>query len=143
MALSGPCQGRVRPVSDPCQGRVRAVSDPSGTGGKGSEQEKKGDDLGFPGTKPTSPIHYAGYTIYVCPQSSNFRVKKDGEKKDKAFSWKSCEATKTWDRVSPAIWKHAWGHARGTKGDGGCGLGRGTTELSFRQKWDRHIFGRT
>ena len=75
----------------PCQGRVRAAKEAS--------KKKQGDDLGFPGAKPTSPIHYAGYTIYVCPQSSNFRVKKDGEKKDKAFSWKSCEATKTWDRV--------------------------------------------
>ena len=40
MGKSDPCQTRrARAVSGPCQTRVRAVS---GTGGKGSEQEKEG-----------------------------------------------------------------------------------------------------
>ena len=82
-----------------CKAKAKGAPTKKKQAAKEASKRKKGDDLGFPGTKPTSPIHYAGYTIYVCPQSSNFRVKKDGEKKDKAFSWKSCEATKTWDRV--------------------------------------------
>ena len=52
--------------------------------------------LPFPGTKAQKPIHHSGFTIYVCPKSFNFRAKRDGEKKDKAFSWKASEPTAAW-----------------------------------------------
>ena len=52
--------------------------------------------LPFPGTKAQKPIHHSGFTIYVCPKSFNFRAKRDGEKKDKAFSWKASEPTVAW-----------------------------------------------
>ena len=56
--------------------------------------------LAFPGTTAHDPIYHEDVcTIYTCPKSSNWRVKKNTDKKDKAFSWKKEEPKAVWARV--------------------------------------------
>eukprot|EP00438_Fugacium_kawagutii_P009346 Skav225347 [mRNA] locus=scaffold250:3861:5297:+ [translate_table: standard] len=66
--------------------------------GKTPKTIKKPNGLKCPGTKACDPIHWGKYTIYTCPKSFNWRVKRDGEKKDKAFGWKSGEK-QAWERL--------------------------------------------
>ncbi|CAK9077864.1 unnamed protein product [Durusdinium trenchii] len=53
----------------------------------------------FPGTKAAKPYHLEEATIYTCPNSQSWRVKKTGDKKDRAFSWKKEDPKSTWKRV--------------------------------------------
>lgn len=56
--------------------------------------------LVFPGTAGRDPIYFGDVaTIYTCPKSSNWRVKKNTDKKDKAFSWKKEDPKLVWTRV--------------------------------------------
>ena len=59
---------------------------------------KKKGVLQFPGEEG-GPVRYSNVTIYVCPNSSSYRVKVNGEKKDKSFSWKMDGAKGAWNRV--------------------------------------------
>eukprot|EP00438_Fugacium_kawagutii_P005807 Skav220021 [mRNA] locus=scaffold3413:217691:218905:- [translate_table: standard] len=54
---------------------------------------------GCPGTKAASPYHLEHATVYTCPNSHSWRVKKCGDKKDRAFSWKKEDPKLTWKRV--------------------------------------------
>ena len=36
---------------------------------------------------------------YTCPNSTSWRVKKQGDKKDKSFSWKNTDPKDVWQRV--------------------------------------------
>lgn len=69
-----------------------------GKGKEKSEKAAKKTGLKFPGTKAQDPIHFGDFTIYTCPKTSNWRAKRSGEKKDKAFSWKQGEK-EAWERV--------------------------------------------
>ena len=53
----------------------------------------------FPGTGAATPKHFEKATIYTCPNASSWRVKKTGDKKDRAFSWKKEEPKKVWGKV--------------------------------------------
>lgn len=64
---------------------------------KGTKKELS--QLQFLGTKARAPIKLENVTIYTCPNSSSWRVKKNDEKKDKAFSWKANDPETTWARV--------------------------------------------
>lgn len=56
--------------------------------------------LAFPGTTAQDPIYHGDVcTIYTCPKSSSWRVKKTNDKKDKAFSWKKEDPKTVWARV--------------------------------------------
>lgn len=81
------------------KGKAKADKKKKGNNAEKGPKTKGKEALGFPGTDPQAPIHHGGWTIYICPKSSNFRVKKDGDKKDKAFSWKTSDPSKAWDRV--------------------------------------------
>lgn len=69
---------------------------------KASPKEKK-EALPFPGTAAHEPVRYKNATVYICPKSTNYRVKLDGEKKDKAFSWKRQDAKEAWAQVKEYI----------------------------------------
>lgn len=69
---------------------------------KNSTEEKKPETettLSFPGIKKRDPMRSGVAVIYTCPNSSSWRVKKEGEKKDKSFSWKGKPAKEVWPRV--------------------------------------------
>lgn len=68
------------------------------TKSKAAKTVKQESALKFAGTKQRNPIHFGDFTIYTCPKSCNWRVKRNGEKKDKAFSWKQGEK-ETWERL--------------------------------------------
>ena len=53
----------------------------------------------YPGTKEQEAMHLDFCTVYTCPKSFNWRVKKQGEKTDKAFSWRKEDPLKVWERV--------------------------------------------
>ena len=53
----------------------------------------------FPGTGAATPKKIEKATIYTCPKSSSWRVKKTGDKKDPAFSWKKEEPKHVWAKV--------------------------------------------
>eukprot|EP00435_Cladocopium_sp_Y103_P040451 s1685_g11.t1 len=53
----------------------------------------------YPGTKEQEAMHLDFCTAYTCPKSFNWRVKNQGEKKDKAFSWRKEGPLKVWERV--------------------------------------------
>ena len=61
--------------------------------------KKSKSALPFPGEGKRDPIRYGNATIYICPNASSYRVKLAGERKDKAFSWKSEGAKGAWNRV--------------------------------------------
>ena len=79
----------------PCAKKTKAAGkDPS-------PKTKKDFDLKqlrFPGTGQKDPQHFGQWTVYTCPNSSNWRLKKQGDKKDKAFSWKQ-DARAAWSRL--------------------------------------------
>ena len=58
--------------------------------------------LQFPG-EAGGPVRYSNVTIYVCPNSFSYRVKVNGEKKDKSFSWKMDGAKGAWNRVKTHV----------------------------------------
>ena len=69
-------------------------------------QDKKGAKLvkgDFPGTGKQPPVHTDKATIYICPNSSTYRVKLLGEKKDKAFSWKAQNPESAWKLVKDYV----------------------------------------
>lgn len=68
---------------------------------KAKTQVKKKDcgDLTFIGTSEQPAKHVGNATIYTCPKSSSWRVKKTGDKKDKAFSWKKEAPKDVWKKV--------------------------------------------
>ena len=66
---------------------------------KVSKSKVCGKKLKFPGTTAQGAIHLDACTIYTCPKSSNWRVKKNGDKKDRAFSWKKDKPSEVWERV--------------------------------------------
>lgn len=75
-----------------------------GTNPKTSKKKETGavsssKSKAFPGTGATAPKHFEKATIYTCPNSSSWRVKKYGDKKDRAFSWKKEEPKKVWGKV--------------------------------------------
>ena len=49
-------------------------------------------------TAAKGPMVLQKCTVYTCPKSSNWRVKLHGERKDKAFSWKS-GVNEAWSRL--------------------------------------------
>ena len=55
--------------------------------------------MAFPGTYVQEPMHLDHCTVYTCPKSFNWRVKKTGEKVDKAFSWRKDGPEEVWKRV--------------------------------------------
>lgn len=63
------------------------------------EAKKKCEDLKFSGILEQPAKHVGNATIYTCPKSSSWRVKKMGDKKDKAFSWKKGTPQDVWKRV--------------------------------------------
>ena len=62
--------------------------------------KKPKSKLAFPGTAK-QPAQYIDdlCTIYTCPNSTSWRVKKQGDKKDKSFSWKNTDPKDVWQRV--------------------------------------------
>ena len=55
--------------------------------------------LKCPGISATAPVKTGVWTVYTCPKSQNWRVKREGERKDKAFSWKGCATAAAWQKV--------------------------------------------
>ena len=53
--------------------------------------------------KKHEPVRHKNTTVYICPKSTNYRVKLDGEKNDKAFSWKRLGATEGWAQVGVQV----------------------------------------
>ena len=70
------------------------------TGANQVPAKKPGSKLAFPGTakQPARNIDDV-CTIYTCPNSNSWRVKKVGDKKDKSFSWKNTDPKDVWKRV--------------------------------------------
>ena len=65
-------------------------------GAKGINTKKK---FPFSGTHAQGPMHLENCTVYTCPKSFNWRVKKTGEKVDKAFSWRKDDPEEVWARL--------------------------------------------
>ena len=59
----------------------------------------KAESFAFKGTNKQSPMYIKNVTVYTCPASCNWRVKKNMDKKDKAFRWKSEDPKTVWKRV--------------------------------------------
>ena len=55
--------------------------------------------LKFPGTQQQDPIRYGLYNIYTATRDSAWRVKKQGERVDKQFSWKVTAPEDIWAKV--------------------------------------------
>ena len=53
-------------------------------------------------TEARDPITLEKCSVYTCPKSQNWRVKLHGERKDKAFSWKSGTA-EAWTRLKAYV----------------------------------------
>ncbi|CAE7439991.1 unnamed protein product [Symbiodinium sp. CCMP2592] len=53
-------------------------------------------------TEARDPITLEKCSVYTCPKSQNWRVKLHGERKDKAFSWKS-GTTEAWTRLKEYV----------------------------------------
>ena len=68
-------------------------------GPKNAKPKGGAKKLQFPGTTDQGAIHLDVCTIYTCPKSLNWRVKKVGDKKDKSFSWKKDKPSEVWERV--------------------------------------------
>ena len=80
--------------------KAKAKTKPVQTKSAGSAQTVKTlSSMKFPGTKAAKPYHLEEATIYTCPNSQSWRVKKTGDKKDRAFSWKKEDPKSTWKRV--------------------------------------------
>lgn len=66
---------------------------------KGKPQKGKAESFAFKGTQKQGPMYMKNVTVYTCPKSFNWRVKKHGDKKDKAFSWKTEDPKTVWTRL--------------------------------------------
>ncbi|CAK8996008.1 Uncharacterized protein SCF082_LOCUS4606, partial [Durusdinium trenchii] len=85
---AGAPSGKSKPKAK-AKAKVKSGAKPKG---KAAAKAKAGSlRLKWPGTKAQEPIHARGHIIYVCPQSSNYRLRKSGERNDKAFSWKAVD----------------------------------------------------
>lgn len=93
---AGAPSGKSKPKAK-AKAKVKSGAKPKG---KAAAKAKAGSlHLKWPGTKAQEPIHARGHIIYVCPQSSNYRLRKSGERNDKAFSWKAVDPHVAWKRL--------------------------------------------
>ena len=98
-------KGKAKATAKKTSAVAKAKSTPPKTKNaapKASPKKKK-EVLPFPGTAAHEPVRHKNATVYICPKSSNYRVKLDGEKKDKAFSWKRQDAKEAWVQVKEYI----------------------------------------
>lgn len=92
---------KPKPKGKP-KGKASAKSKPTQSKTAGKEEHytvKSLKSMSNPGTKAASPKHLQHATVYTCPNSFSWRVKKFGEKKDRAFSWRKEDPKVTWKRV--------------------------------------------
>ena len=113
-AMTCPCRkvkakskpkGKAKATAKKTSAVAKAKSTPPKTKNaapKASPKKKK-EVLPFPGTAAHEPVRHKNATVYICPKSTNYRVKLDGEKKDKAFSWKRQDAKEAWVQVKEYI----------------------------------------
>ena len=94
-----PTQVCKRPAANVVEEQPTKVAKMGDVNEKATKAANNDDALNFPGIEKHPPNHYKNMTIYTSATSSKWRVLVQGDKLDKAFSWKRGDPELVWGKV--------------------------------------------
>ena len=94
-----PTQVCKRPAANVEEEQPTKVAKMGDVNKKATKAASKDDTLNFPGIEKQPPNRYKNMTIYTSATSSKWRVQVQGDKLDRAFSWKREDPEIVWGKV--------------------------------------------